>query len=593
MSKSNVLTRAKKRHAFACVQANRVGEALDLYQKICELDPKDVESWFMAGTLYGRLGRIAEAEDALRRAVELQPNFAQGYLNLAQALELQSNFSEAEKCYGQAISLKPDLTDAHDALGRMCQLRGDMRAAISHHQKAIELDPSRIPPYLSLARAQHQLGALDAAADNIEHALQLDAGNAEACYDLAGVRVSQGRYDDALLCIRRAQRLRENYIEAQAIEAYILDHQKNYQAALDRIKPILDRYLEYPVIALVYAQLSHVTEDYEGAIARLETLLDRGNLTDDHRYKIHFHLGTLYDKRAEFAKAFGQFEAGNVLKRARFHHGDWERKITDIMAVFNREAVVRASRAGNCSERPVFIVGMPRSGTTLVEQILSMLPGVAAAGELPDIGKLDDELRGMLDDTSPANNITQLTREQCDGLAQRYLDMLDGKFPRARRITDKMPQNFVHLGLIALLFPMARVIHCIRDPFDTCLSCYFQDFTGDHPYAYDLADLGFYYRQYQRLMDHWHKVLDLPIFDIHYEDLVREPQNSGRPLVEFCGLKWDERCLEFYKGDHLAATASFQQVRRPIYASSVERWRNYAAYLAPLKQSLGDVGLCL
>ena len=593
MSKSNVLTRAKKRHAFACVQANRVSEALSLYQKICELDPNDVESWFMAGTLYGRLGRIAEAEAALRKAVELQPNFAQGYVNLGQALELQSKFTEAEKCYGHAVSLKPDLADGHDALGRMCQLRGDMHAAVVHHQRAIALNASRIPPYLSLARAQHQLGALDAAADNIEHALQLDANHAEAYYDLAGVRVSQGRYDDALLCIRQARQLRPDYIEAQAVEAFILDHQKEYQAALNCIKPVLDRYLEYPVIALVYAQLCHVTDDYEGAIARLESLLSQDHLTNDHRYKIHFHLGALYDKRAEFAKAFAQFEAGNVLKHAQFSRGDWKKKITDIMAIFNRDAVARASRAGNCSERPIFIVGMPRSGTTLVEQILSVLPGVAAAGELPDMGNLAGELWGMLDNTSPANNLTQLTREQCDGLAQRYLDMLDGKFPKAIRVTDKMPQNFLHLGLIALLFPMARVIHCIRDPFDTCLSCYFQDFTGDHPYAYDLADLGFYYRQYRRLMAHWHKVLDLPIFDIHYEDLVREPKTSSRSLVEFCGLKWDKRCLEFYKGDHLAATASFQQVRQPIYASSMGRWGNYADYLEPLKRALGDIGLRL
>jgi hypothetical protein len=153
-----------------------------------------------------------------------------------------------------------------------------------------------------------------------------------------------------------------------------------------------------------------------------------------------------------------------------------------------------------------------------------------------------------------------------------------------------MTQNFLHLGLIALLFPMARVIHCMRDPFDTCLSCYFQDFFGDHPYAYDLADLGFYYRQYRRLMAHWRKVLDLPFFEIHYEDLVREPQTYSRALVEFCGLKWDPRCLEFYKGEHLAATASFQQVRQPIHDKSVGRWQNYTAYLAPLTPSLGKPG---
>jgi tetratricopeptide (TPR) repeat protein len=588
MSKDNVLTRAKKRHAYACVQADLIGEALDLYQKICEIDPRDVECWFMAGTLYGRLGRIAEAEDALRKAVTLQPNFAQGHLNLGQALELQGKFAEAEACFGRAVSLKPELADGHDALGRLCQLRGDMHTAVAHHRRAIQLSPSRVSTYLSLGRALHQLGALEEAAENIEQALRLDAGHAESYYDLAGVRITQGQYDNALLCIRQALKIKPDYIDAVAIEAFILDHQRDYQGALACLTPVLDHYLQSPVIALVYAQLIHVTGDYEDAIRRLENLLAHDNLTDDHRRQIHFQLGALYDKQADFAKAFAQYRAGNALKHAKFDRLAWERKITDLMVIFNREGMLRASRASNCSERPIFIVGMPRSGTTLVEQMLSMLPDVAAAGELPDIGVLAGELQGLLENTSPANNITQVSREQCDTLAQRYLDMLAAKYPKAKRVTDKMPQNFLHLGLIALLFPMARVIHCMRDPMDTCLSCYFQDFSGDHPYAYDLSDLGFFYRQYQRLMDHWRKALDIPFFEIQYEDLVREPQTYSRAMVEFCGLKWDKRCLEFYKGERLSATASFQQVRQPLYGTAIGRWQNYAAFLDPLKQAFGD-----
>ncbi|MEJ2565029.1 MAG: sulfotransferase, partial [Gammaproteobacteria bacterium] len=195
-------------------------------------------------------------------------------------------------------------------------------------------------------------------------------------------------------------------------------------------------------------------------------------------------------------------------------------------------------------------------------------------------------LEAMLASTSPANDITQLSREQCDVLAQRYLDKLNGKYPQAVRVTDKMPQNFMYLGMIALLFPMARVIHCVRDPLDTCLSCYFQKFTGEHPYAYDLASLGAYYRQYQRLMTHWEEILDIPIFEVRYEDMVGNPDKLGRAMVEFCGLKWDERCLEFYKGERLAATASFQQVRQPIYSSSIGRWQHYEEYLQPLRDAL-------
>ena len=588
MSKQNVLTRAKKRHAYACVQANRIGEALELYQKICEVDPQDAEAWFMAGTLFGRVGRIADAEAALRKTVSLQPAFAQGYVNLGHALELQAKFAEAETCYRRAVELKADLADGHDALGRLSQMRGDLPAAVAYHQRAIRLNPSRVPAYLSLGRALHQLGNLDAAADSIEHALRLDANHAEAYYDLAGVRIGQGRYDDALRCIRQARQLKPDYIEAAAVEAYILDRRKDYQGALDCIKPVLERYQDYPEVALVYARLCHFTRDYDGAAARLETLLNKKDLAPERRMQIHFQLGNIHDRRGEFDQAFAQFQAGNALKPAKFDAKEWERKITALMAAFNKDATVRAPRAVNSSERPIFIVGMPRSGTTLVEQILSMYPEVAAAGELADIGALAGELQGALAHTVPANDITQLSREQCDSLAQRYLDMLERKYPKAKRVTDKMPQNFLHLGMIALLFPMARVIHCVRDPLDTCLSCYFQEFAGEHPYAYDLANLGAFYRQYRRLMIHWSASLDIPIFEVRYEELVREPQRISQALTEFCGLKWDKRCLEFYDSAHLAATATFQQVRRPIYESSVGRWRNYASYLGPLQRALAD-----
>jgi len=586
MSKDNVLTRAKKRHALACVQANRIGEALTLYRKICEVDPQDVESWFMAGTLYGRMGRLAEAEAALRKAVDVEPNFAQGHLTLGQALELQGRLDEAGDCYRRALALKADLADAHDALGRLGQLRGDLRAAVAHHRRALQLNPQRVASHLSLARALQQLGNLDDAAAAIEQALQLDANQAEGYYDLAGVRIGQGRYDQALAAVRQALQLKPDYIAARAVEAYVLEHLRDYQGAVDSLTPLLDRYQEHPEVALVYARLCHFTQDYEGAIARLENLLSRDDLAAERRAQVHFRLGALYDKCGEFNLAFARFAAGNRLKPVQFDAREWEGRITTLIHTFNREAMRRAPRAGNCSERPIFIVGMPRSGTTLVEQILAVYPEVAAAGELPDIGRLAVEFQGALEHTVPGNDITQLSREQCDALAQPYLEMLERRFPHSNRVTDKLPQNFLHLGIIALLFPMARVIHCVRDPLDTCLSCYFHEFGGEHPYAYDLSNLGAYYRQYQRLMGHWQNVLDIPIFELRYEDLVREPDKVAKAMVKFCGLKWDKQCLEFYKGERLSATASFQQVSQPIHSGAVGRWRHYADHLQPLKQAL-------
>ncbi len=587
MSENNALIQDKKRQAFALAQAERLDEALSLYREICEQDPADAESWFMVGTLYGRIGSVGDAEDALRKTVSLQPDSAAAHLNLGQTLELQDKVTEAEECFRRALALKSDLADAYDGLGRLCQKAGDMRAAIPYHREAIKLNPALTAAYLSLAKACIHLCAYDVATDSIEAALRLAPGNAGAYYDLAYAHTGQGRFQDALSDIRRALQLKPDYIEATALEAHILERLNDGPGALACLRPVLDRYQNCPEVALVYATLTHFTKDFDGAIARLEGLLTKDSLSDTHRTQIHFSLGKLYDKHGKYAQAFSHYQGANRLVPVTFDTQAWDGRITKLINTFNRDAMIHAPRARNASEMPIFIVGMPRSGTTLVEQILSMCSGVEAAGELETIGELFGDMQEVLDHSSSALGIAQLSGEYYDGWAQRYLELLATRYPAAQRVTDKYPQNFLHLGFIALLFPKARIIHCTRDPLDTCLSCYFQRFVGEQSYAYDLADLGTYYRQYQRLMDHWRTVLDMPIFEVCYEDLVGDPARLGRQMVEFCGLPWDERCLEFHKSERAVATASYQQVRRPIYSSSIGRWQHYAEYLDPLKQALG------
>jgi len=530
--------------------------------------------------------RECGAFGALRKAVSLQPGAAAAYLNLAKTLELQDKLAEAEDCYRRAVALKADLADAHDALGRLSQQRGDMQAAISHHRQALKLNPARVSTHLALAKAFIAIAELDAASESIDQVLRLDANNAAAYYELARVRMYKGLYKEALETVAVVLQLQPDNVEAKLLEANILVYLHDYQAALDCLTPLFDYYLEYPGIALIYASLTPFTKDYDGAITRLENLLAKDDLPDMRRSQVHFNLGQLYDKGGKYAQAIAHYQAGNELMPGTFHASEWEGRITTIINTFNHEALQRAPRAGNGSERPIFIVGMPRSGTTLVEQILSMYSEVAAAGELPDIDRLAYEFWKMLEKTSPGNDISRLYREQYDSLAQRYLDLLAGRSSTAQRVTDKMPQNFLHLGIIALLFPKARVIHCVRDPLDTCLSCYFQMFPSSHGYANDLANLGAYYRQYQRLMNHWHAVLDISIFEVRYEDLVRESEKLGRAMVEFCGLEWDPSCLEFYKSERSVVTASSQQVRRPIYSGSIGRWQHYADHLEPLKRAL-------
>jgi hypothetical protein len=238
-------------------------------------------------------------------------------------------------------------------------------------------------------------------------------------------------------------------------------------------------------------------------------------------------------------------------------------------------------------ETPIFIVGMPRSGTTLVDQILAAHPQVAAAGELTYIEDLMSDLPRMVGLERSLEVLSALDAATVQAAGQRYWARLQHWGRGAARVTDKMPQNFFYLGLISALFPKARVIHCRRNPLDTCLSCYMHNFTD---FATSLESLGFYYRQYARLMEHWRRVLPMRMHEVQYEELVAQPESASRELIAFCGLEWSATCLAFHERGGAVHTASRLQVRRPIYTSAVERWRRYEKHLQPLQDALGDLG---
>lgn len=451
MSKQQVLTRAKKKQALACVQSRRLPDALTLYREICEHNPRDAEAWFMLGIVCVRVGDIAAAETALRRTLHLLPDFAQAQLNLGHVLELQGKLAEAEACYRRAVAIKPALADSHEFLGRLYRQRGDLPAALRHYQHAAALLPAR-----------------------------------------AGTR----------------------------------------------------------------------------------------------RAAIHFRLAALYDEVGEYDQAYAQLRQGHQCRSGNFDRAAWARRIDDIMRTFSGEAIARAPRAGNCSERPLLVVGLPQAGTERVVQLLTAHPAVADGGTSTLLADLALACEMSCATIPGGAGITGLKREQCDELAQPYLDELARVAPAASRVIDRAPDNFLHLGLLPLLLPMARVIHCVRDPLDTCLSCYFEDGGAGREYARDLADLGFYYRHYRRLMTHWKQVLGVPLLEVRYEDLVRHPERVARELLKFSGLKWDARCLAALRDDGSAdrpAGAPLENAGRTI-----GRWRHYQAHLEDLQRALTD-----
>ena len=293
-----------------------------------------------------------------------------------------------------------------------------------------------------------------------------------------------------------------------------------------------------------------------------------------------YALGKTYDDMGQYEKAFNYYHRANSLLAVKhpFDKKIYRKWVDEIIARFGNPAKIEDGWFSE-DDSPIFIIGMPRSGTTLTEQIISSHPEVAGAGELaywPAAGQaLGFE--------------QELTDIHAQKLANDYLTLLRKCSPSVRRVTDKMPGNYMYLGLIHRVFPRARIIHCQRHPVDTCLSIYFQNFAGGHEYRYKLEDLAFYYRQYRRLIRHWREILPPDVFfDIQYEDLIEHQESVSRRLIDFCGLEWNDVCLEFYKNERSVGTASNWQVRQPIYKTSKERWRNYEQWIAPLLELLDD-----
>lgn len=311
------------------------------------------------------------------------------------------------------------------------------------------------------------------------------------------------------------------------------------------------------------------------------------------RISLNFAVAKLHQSTGDPDAAFAHFRAGNALKARTLgfdpaRHSDF---VDRCIATFDRDFFAARRGWGVASETPVFILGMPRSGTTLVEQILSAHPDVHGAGELDDFRPLVRDLPAPPGATAGFPDCARaLGRDACDALARGHLDSLAQRFTPAARVTDKMTGNYLRLGLIAMLLPRATVIHCRRDPLDTCLSCYFQNFANGLSFTYDLGHLGLVYRQYARLMAHWREVLPLRILDVRYESLVAAPETVSREIVDFCNLPWNARCLAFHQHERQVQTASLWQVRQPIYASSVNRWQAYADHLGPLREALGMAG---
>jgi tetratricopeptide (TPR) repeat protein len=575
----------------ACLQAcGRHEAAIACYKTLLIADAAHPEANFGLATLLVQLGRFDEAAAKYRAALAADPDFAEASYGLGNLLARGDSPEEAVSCFIHALDVDPEYLEARVSLGITLSRLGRHDEAMTAFRAVLAAEPDHPEAHNGIGilldrRRRH--------AEAIEHyaaALASDPDHVDALGGMANAMKNIGRHDRALALARQVVARRPDSGAAASLLGAILAEIGSMDEALAELRRGLALAPDRVESSCNIVQLVKVRSD-DDVLHALEAALPRlSSFSLTKQCLVHFGLAKAYDDIGERDIGFAHLLKGNATKRSQTKYDDAATlaSMEHLARVFTAELLALRKDLGDPSIVPVFIVGMPRSGTTLVEQILASHRAVFGAGERTELQQGVDRLSAERLGAAPfPEAVWTMTGEELRRVGAGYVAALRSLSRDAARITDKMPGNFIYIGLIRLILPNARIIHALRDPVDTCLSCFSTLFAGDLPFSYDLGELGRYYRAYQRLMAHWRAVLPPNVMlDVEYEALVQDFATHARRIVSFCGLDWDPACLEFHKTSRPVQTASMAQVRQPIYRSSVGRWRPDAALLQPLLEAL-------
>ena len=578
-------------------QTGKNREALRLMRKAITLDGTQAHFFNNIGEVYRAMGELEKARLHYEQALALNGSYAEAHNNLGSVFQQSEQWEEAIACHQRAIKLKPDHFSAVYNLGTVMMKAGRFAEAIPLLEQAIGLDPTVVEAHNNLGCSWRELGRPAQAVACLRKALEVAPGHPPAHYNLGNALREAGRSADAVHAFRKAIRLQPDFQGAHNNLAGVLKERGRMAEAVMHYEKALAISPNDHEVRRNLAQCRKFDPSNQGEITQVAGFLAEPGLSDDDRISLHFTLGKMADDCGDYDRSFHHYQEANRLKcrQVRFDREAHRGFIDRMMAVFSGDFLASHSGFGMDDQRLVFIVGMPRSATTLVEQILSSHPAAFGADELSKLSALAQGLpeRMGLEQGSFPECLAELDGETAQEVAREYRDFLLAVSGKGyERISDKMPYNFLYLGFIALLFPRARIIHCRRDPLDTSLSIFFQYFTvpgRTNDFAYDLDDIGFYYRHYRRIMDHWRRTLPIAMLEVDYEVLVADREGQIRALIDFLGLPWDDRCLQPHRTRRTVRTASNWQVRQPIHAGSVHRYRYYERHLDPLKAALAKV----
>ena len=558
-------------------------DALQALESAARLRPEDAAAHFNLGNELARRGRPADAAACYARTLAVQPQFAQAHHNLGDMQLQLGRLTEAAASLQNALRIEPASADMHNSLGSALVRLGRPEEAIGSFRRAVTLNSEFAEAHANLGNALRSIGRLAEAVAAYREALRIDPGFAAAHIELATALRLHRKTAESEACCRKALELVPDSAAALLVLAELRADAGDFAAAEDLFRRAASSDAESPEAWAGITRVRRMTRADEPWLTTALRLVERG-LAPQRELPLQYSIGKYFDDVADFDAAFAHYRRANELARQcgpAHDRAQLTRTIDLIIQSHGRSWFDAPTAAADPSRRPVFIVGMLRSGTSLAEQILASHPAVFGAGELTF---WSEELAATLARTFAAGAAQlQANAARRTSPGRTYLGLLRGLDADAARVVDKLPTNFLALGLIHAALPQARIIHLRRNPIDTCLSIYFQHFEAANTYANDLSDLAHYYGEYRRLMRHWRALLPPQVLlEVPYEGLVADLEGWTRTMLEFTRLPWEPRCLQFHRTVRPVITASKWQVRQGINSNSVQRWRRYAKFAAPL-----------
>lgn len=573
---------------LATYQIGNPAEAIPLLTKAIRLKSASPPAYNNRGLAYHACGKLELALRDFNKAVELKPDFAEAYCNRATVLRAMGRLEEAEAACLKAIKLNARIAEFHNSLGVILRDKAEWQRARESFATAIALKPNYLEAFNNQGNLLKELRRLDDALACFDGALRLNPSHPQTHNNRATVLQELNRFEEAISSYETAIRLKPDFAFAWVGLADIDSRFGRFKDAEEKYAKarLLDPKAVSPICGI--AEVKKFSAE-DPVVHQLRELLSDKSLLPEDRARLHHAYGKICNDLGRFDDAIENFRMGKELLKPAFDRVQHRESYAAAKRLFTREFFAERAGFGLSDERPVFIVGMPRSGTTLVEQILASHRLVKGLGELPHLSRLAAGIgKGQRDAQQFVETVRSLTPDDITAMGEIYLQAYGDVDPGFTRVIDKMPHNFQWLGLVALIFPKARIIHCRRNALDTCVSIYMQGYIHQHSYAKDLQTLGECYRDYEDLMGHWRDVLPIQIHDCAYEEVISNLEGSARSLVSFLGLEWDPDCLNYHNQEEQVSTASRWQVRQPLYATSVERWRRYEKHLAPLRIALSD-----